>query len=107
MVQSLYYGQYHVQQCFFSCALDRSIAQQHDSNAPGVFPTRFVALVSFVSFVSLVSLVSVVSQCYLLYQNGRFSRGVSYARNGLLIWHQEGAATLLKNCSSHQQCMTA
>jgi len=58
---------------------------------------RFVALVAlatlvtlatFVSFVSLVSLVSVVSLCYLVHQNGRFSRGISYYRNDLLIMHR-------------------
>src|SRR5438270_9028124 len=45
---------------------------------------RFVALVSFVS---LVSLVSFVSLCWLVRQIGRFSRGASYSRNGLLILH--------------------
>ena len=48
----------------------------------GAFPMRFVALVTFVSFVSLAS---VVSLCYLLHQKGRFSRGASYSRNGLLL----------------------
>ena len=83
-VRYLYRGQYHVQQTLFLLALDRSLAWQHYSNAPGVFPMRFVALValvtfvSFVSFVSLVSLVSVVSLCGLVHQNGRFSRGTYY-----------------------------
>ena len=71
----LYRGQYHVQQTLFLPALDRSLAWQHYSNAPGVFHMRFVALVSFVS---LVSLVSVVSLCALVQQNGRFSRGIYY-----------------------------
>src|SRR5260221_6749507 len=65
-----------------------------------VFPMKFVALValvalvsvvsfvSFVSLVSLVSLVSVVSLCYLVHQNGRCSRGISYRRNDLLIMHR-------------------
>jgi hypothetical protein len=39
------------------------------SNAPGVFPMRFVAL---------VALVSVVSLCDLVHQNGRFSRDTYY-----------------------------
>src|SRR5260221_11163372 len=43
----------------------------------GAFPMRFATLVTLVSFVSLVSLVSVVSLCYLVHQNGRFSRGVA------------------------------
>ena len=68
-VRCLYRGQYHVQQTLFLLALDRLLAWQHYSNAPGVFPTRFVSLVS------LVSLVSVVSLCYLVHQNGSFSRG--------------------------------
>src|SRR5256885_12616624 len=48
---------------------------------------RFVAFVSFVSLVSLVSFVSLVSLCWLVRQIGRFSRGASYSRNGLLILH--------------------
>src|SRR5258708_38397069 len=47
-----------------------------------VFPMRFVALVTLVT---LVTLVSVVSPCYLVHQNGGFSRGTSYARDSLLI----------------------
>jgi len=62
-----------------------------------VFPMRFVALVALVtvaslvtlvtvaSLVTLVSFVSAVSPCYLVHQNGGFSWGTSYARNGLLI----------------------
>ena len=48
----------------------------------GVFPMRFVTLVTLAT---LVTLVSVVSLCYLVHRNGGFSRGTSYARNGLLI----------------------
>ncbi|HKV01933.1 MAG TPA: hypothetical protein VJQ26_07400 [Ktedonobacteraceae bacterium] len=36
----LYRGQYHVQQTLFLLALDRSLAWQHYSNAPGLFPMR-------------------------------------------------------------------
>jgi len=79
-VRCLYRGQYHVQQTLFLLASDRSLAWQHYSNAPGVFPMRFVALVAFVSLVSLVSLVSVVSLCDLVHQNGRFSRGTYYCK---------------------------
>ena len=73
-VRCLYRGQYHVQQTLFLLASDRSLAWQHYSNAPGVFPMRFVALVT------LVSLVSVVSLCDLVHQNGRFSRGTYYCK---------------------------